>query len=156
MIKRITLTAFLIFVLAVVATPEYKVGFSFLGTAVDVGTSTTATNQTNFVSGNEWVSFPGYGNTAAITITFTRAAGSVSLVDFSFQVSNDGGTTYSTLAFVTISAATNTAAVSNAVRVTQLVNIHGISHMRLYQIVNNDGVNAITDCNATISFSIGQ
>lgn len=152
--KRIILTVFMIFVLMSLASPEWRVGFTFLRTAEDVNASATAVNQTDFVSGNEPISFPGYSSVVAITITFTRVAGSASNIDFEFQVSNDDGTSFSTAAYVTISAPTNSDADSNVVRHTELVNIHGLSHIRLYQIVNNDGANNVTACNATLSFNI--
>ena len=152
--KRIILTVFMIFALAVLASPEWRVGFTFLRTAVNCNASTTVTNQTNFVSGNEPISFPGYDSVVAITITFTRAAGSASNVDFRFQVSNDDGTSFSTAPYVTISVPTNSDADTNVVRHTELINIHGLSHIRLYQVVNNDGANNVTACNATLSFNV--
>lgn len=152
--KRIILTVFMIFVLVAMASPEYRVGFTFLRTAVNVTAGVTVTNQAGFVSGNEPISYPGYDSVVAITITFTRAAGTASNVDFEFQVSNDDGTTFSTAAYVTISAPTNSDAATNVVRHTELVNIHGLSHIRLYQVVNNDGANNVTACNATLSFNV--
>ena len=127
---------------------------TFLATAVNVAKDTTVTNGTNFSSGAVRVSHPGYGAICAITVTFTRAAGSTSTLDFEFQCSYDSGTTYSTSYYVRLRPATNETAVSNVVRYTSLVYIYGISHLKLYRIVNNDATNAVTACNATVSFSV--
>ena len=91
-------------------------------------------------------------------MTFTRSAGSTSTVDFYFQVSYDNGTTFSDYHDPVsdadyISIATNHAVISgNIVRVTRIISIAGISHIKLAKITNNDASNALTLCNATVSW----
>ena len=143
---------FLFFVLNIPISPQsYHEHENFLVSATSVNAGATAVNGTNFTSRNVRVSRLGYGSVAAITVTFTRSAGSSSTVDFEFQVSFDNGTTWSTAYYVRIQVATNETAASNVVRKTTEINFYGISHVRLYRIVNNDGANNLTACNATLS-----
>ncbi len=121
----------------------------FLSAAVACGTSTTLTNGTGFTSASIWVSQRRAEPVGTITVTFTRTTGSASEVDFEFQVSYDDGTTWTTAYFVKISVPTNETAVSSVVRKSMLVYTYGITHIRLYRIVNGDAAVALTACNAT-------
>lgn len=121
----------------------------FLATAVNCALSTTLVNGTDFTS--EEVT-TGRAALGAITITFTRAAGTSATVDFEFQASTDGGATWTTAYYVQIQVATNDTAVSNVVRSAKPVNLGGISSLRLYRIVNNDAANNVTACNAVLSY----
>jgi len=148
-----------IFILAssvMVSSQSYQENHRFLGTTVDVSSGGTATDGTHFNSQDIRISWAGYGNVVAITISFT-GDGSMdgSDVDFFFQVSYDGGTTWTTDAYVEVDVASDAAHSSNVVRHTELVNVHGISHIRLYQIVNNDSTSGITACNAWVSLTTG-
>ena len=118
---------------------------------VACGTSTTLVNGTNFASAPVRVSHLGYDSIVAITVTFTRTTGDANNVDFEFQASFDNGTTWDTAYYVRIQVATNETADSNVVRKTSLVNVMGLSHLRLYRIKNNSGSIALTACNATMS-----
>ena len=156
--KRIRLTALLSVLLLValapyVGTQSYHTSAAFLTTAEDVNSGATATNGAEFTSTEIEVSRLGYPDKATITITFT-GDGSMdgSDIDFFFQVSYDGGTTWSTTAFLEIDVASNTDHSSNVVRHSELVQFPGISHIRLWKIVNNDAANNVTACNATISW----
>ncbi len=124
---------------------------AFLSSGENVNASTTAVNGTDFTSVEIFVARFEEKFIGAITVTFTRAAGSASTVDFEFQASYDGGTTWSTAYYVRIQVPTNETAVSNVVRATREVQFYGVSHVRLYRIVNNDGANNLTACNATLS-----
>jgi len=89
----------------------------------------------------------------SITVTFT-GDGSMdgNDVDFYFQASYDNGTTYTTTAFWVVSIESDTDHVANVVRYTDfIVPVWGISHLRLWKVVNNDATSSITDVNATIS-----
>ena len=130
----------------------YRKSADFLASAVAVNATITKVNGTDFTSVEVNLSYPpDLPTIGALTVTFTRAAGSASTVDFEFQVSYDGGTSWTTAYYVRIQVATNETAVSNVVKVTKPVYLYGISHMRLYRIVNNDGANNLTACNAKIS-----
>ena len=155
--KLISGIAVLAFLLLLPLHGSWIVTKTFLATAENVDASATATNGTHFTSTNVDITFPtqpprATPTTVAVTVTFTRAAGSASLVYFEFQGSYDNGTSYSTVYLFRIEVATNSTAVSNVVRYTTLVNVYGISHLRLYQIVNNDSSNNITSCNAYVSW----
>lgn len=93
-----------------------------------------------------------HSSVVAITITFT-GDGSMdgADVDFYFQASYDNGTTYTTDEFVIIDCPSDEDHSSNIVRHMELVNVYGLSHLRLWKVVNNDAANSITDVNATIS-----
>jgi hypothetical protein len=86
-----------------------------------------------------------------LTVTFTRAAGSTSTVDYYFQVSYDGGTTWSDY-IESIGIATNHSVMSGTtVIVSKPVNLFGVSHIRWSKVVNGDVVNAVTAVNAVLS-----
>jgi len=133
--------------------PSWKANQDFLATAVACAKSTTVTNVTDFTSRSIRVSRGIHysGEFCLLTITFTRTTGTSSEVDFEFQASFDDGTTWCTDAFIKISIATNRTAVSNVVRHCSVELIPGVSHLRLYRIVNNDASTDLTACNATLS-----
>lgn len=121
----------------------------FLETAEDVNAGATATNGSEFTS--EHIPLEG-AQRGAITITFTRAAGSTSTVDFEFEVSYDGGVNWSTYEGAKLSEPTNkTPKSGTTVEVSYQFNFYGISHIRLWKITNNDGANNLTSCNARLS-----
>ena len=102
--KRILiLLALFIFVSTLSGTYRWK--GNFLATAEDVGLGATATDGTEFNSSEIWVAKQGWPDICSITVTFTRAAGSASTVDFAFEASFDGGFTWATFEGVTISVA---------------------------------------------------
>jgi len=125
---------------------------AFLAADISVNAGTTKVNGTDFTSAEVYIANHGLKEVSAIKITFTRAAGSSSTVDFEFQVSLDGGTSWSTAYYVKVQSTTDETAVSNVVRKIQLVNIYGITHIRLYRVVNNDSGNNLTAVNASVSF----
>lgn len=156
--KRIRLTALFSALLLVMCAPfvgtqSYHTSEAFLDAAENVNATITATNVTDFDSNEIEVSLLGYPSQATITITFT-GDGTMDGedVDFLFQVSYDGGTTWTTTAFLEIDVASNTDHVTNVVRHAELVQFPGISHIRLWKIVNNDATSNITAANATISW----
>lgn len=150
--KKIIIAIILTIFLAKVHGLAWSKKIDFLSTAVSCGISTTLVNATGFNSAEINATFPPPFAIAALTVIFTRTTGTAAEVDFEFQVSYDGGTTWSTAYYVKISVPTNETAVSNVVRVTKEVQFYGISHVRLYRIVNNDGATALTACNATLSY----
>ena len=88
----------------------------------------------------------------AITIEFTIATANGDDIDFYFQASFDGGATWSTDEFVIVDCASDIATVASPAKHTELVNVYGISHLRLWKVVNGDAVTAITAVNATMSW----
>ena len=122
----------------------------FLGTAIDLNAGLTATNGAEFNSRALSVK---ERETVAVTVTFTRAAGAADTVDFSFEASYDDGISWTTYRGVKIDIPTNQVAVKGTiVRVMVLVSTPGCSHLRLKTVVNNDGVNNLTDVNVTMSY----
>lgn len=123
----------------------------FLTTAVDVNAGATVATASSSI----WVSRPGYSGVVALICTFTRAAGSASTLDFYFMASHDGGTTWENYDDITIEIPTNRAVYSgNIVREVYLVYVYGLTHLKLRQIVNNDGANNVTACNVTLSHGV--
>ena len=121
----------------------------FLATAVDVNASATKVNGTDFTS-LELDVRPLCGN-GLISVTFTRAAGGADELEFYFQVSNDGGVTWSTIEYLKIGYPTNSEAVSNVVRGAKPIVLDAITHIRLWKIINGDAANNCTACNAKLS-----
>jgi len=123
---------------------------AFLDTAINIAAGGTGTFTSNVLD-VMWRTTDGR-QVGGITVTFTRAAGAADTVDFTFDISYDGGTTWASFEGVTIQIATNHAVISGTtVRAYIEVNLYGISHIKLHSIKNNDGVNNITACNATLS-----
>ena len=123
---------------------------TFLSTGVDVDASseqvTTSTSaKVNIAKANR-------DNGASIQVTFTRTAGTTATLDFEFQYSIDGGATWDTAYSFVIEVPTNTAADTNVVRKTFVINTYGVTDVRLSSVKNNDSANNVTNCNATISF----
>jgi hypothetical protein len=92
-------------------------------------------------------------------MTFTRAAGSATLtVDYYFQVSYDGGTTWADFHDPIadadyLSVIAGHAVISGTtVRVSRIIPLNGVSHIRFSKVINNDTANALTAVNATISW----
>jgi hypothetical protein len=148
--KRIAGIAILVLALAIFCQGNYRFSQNFLTTAVACGKGATLVNGTGFTSAS--VDIMNQSAQGVVTVTFTRAAGTASTMDFEFQVSYDGGTTWSTAYYAVIQVPTNETAATNAVRVTIPVDFWGVSHVRLYRIKNNDAANDTTACNARISF----
>lgn len=120
----------------------------FLAAAVNVAAGATVTTASTSI----WVSEAGYSDVVALICTFTRAGGSASTLDFYFMASHDGGTTWENYDDVTVEIPTNQAVYSgNIVREVKLIYVYGLTHLKLWQIVNNDGANNVTACNVTLS-----
>ena len=126
----------------------------FLDSAINIAASGTATNGSEFTSNELDVETPMQKRLrpGAIIITFTRAAGTASTVDFEFEVSYDRGATWASFEGVKIEVATNHVVVSGTtVRVHKEIYFYGVSFIRLHSIKNNDSTNGITACNAILS-----
>jgi hypothetical protein len=122
---------------------------NFIATAISVNASATATNGSEFTSREQSAK----AQAGQIIITFTRAAGSSSLtVDFYFQISFDGGTTWADYV-EGVGVETGHAVISGTtVRVSRPISLAGCSHIRLAKIVNNDTANNLTAVNAAFSY----
>ena len=160
--KKILLTLFLCLFVVSTASPqswvynENCIQSPTTGLASLAGAATTATNGTEFTAVPIKVSRRdggGHSSVVTITISFTTDGGGIDSndVDFYFQASYDNGTTYTSDEFVIIDCPADTTASSNAVKHMEQVNVYGISHLRLWKIVNNEADDTITLINATIS-----
>ena len=122
-------------------------------TAIDITASATATNDTEFTSDEIAVE---HSAKVIISVTFTRAAGSSSTVDFEIEVSTDHKNSWSLYrggsANPMIQVATNTPVISGTtVNMAYQINAVGISHFRIKDIENTDSSNAITAVQVQIS-----
>ena len=155
---KILLTIFMCLALAGVMSPQSWVySEDCIATAVaEITTGDNANMTDDFTTIPIKVSRRTGGNhvpIVAITVTFT-GDGSMdgADIDFYFQASYDNGTTYTTTDYVVVSRESDTDADADEVVIyTEEVNVFGISHLRLWKVVNNDAANSITDVNATIS-----
>jgi len=121
--------------------------------AIDIAASATATNDTEFYSAEIAVE---HSAKVIISVTFTRAAGSASTVDFEIEISTDHKNSWSLYrggsANPMIQTATNTPVISGTtVNMAYQINAVGISHFRIKDIENTDGANAITAVQVQIS-----
>ena len=128
-------------------------------TAFNLAAAGTAMNGTEFTSTSIKVSEEKGAKLALLTLTFTRAAGSATLtIDYYFQVSYDGGTTWADfhdpiadadyLSIVTAHAVLS----GTTVRVSRIIPLNGVSHIRFSKVINNDTGNNLTAVNATLSW----
>jgi hypothetical protein len=154
--KRLFIVALvMLMVLPLLADRTYTEAFT---TAFALNAGATKVNVTDFTSASVKVSEEKGARMALLTMTFTRAAGSASTVDFYFQVSYDGGTTWADFNDPIADAeyhslATNHAVLSGTtVRVSRIIHLAGVSHIRLAKVVNGDGGNNLTAVNATLSW----
>lgn len=129
----------------------YRFSQNLLATATTLGAGASKVNGVGFTSTEiNLIQQPSLG---ALTVTFARAAGAADVVTFYFEVSADGGTTWSTFEGTNIAVATNHDVISGTtVRSTWIVELGGISHIRLAKIVNGDAANALTAVNVKVSF----
>ena len=130
---------------------------TFLTVAEDAVAEAVLVNGTDFTSTHVWVSqFEGRKEPIAlIEATFDRGvqAGTSATLDLAFEVSIDGGTTWGTTSLFTIQIPTNTTDDGDGLVVYHtMVNLYGVTYIRLASITNNDTVTDLTDINASISF----
>ena len=137
---------------------SYHRSWKMLPTPVNCAANTIIINRVNFWAGHIPIGSERQARECSATITFTRAAGSASTVDFEFEVSTDNRVTWSLLrepdALDTplVQIPTNTPVVSGTtVQATFYFNLPGVSHIRLRSINNNDTVNNLTAINVTLS-----
>jgi len=156
MFKRITLTLLLcLFLVSGIGSQSWKSNLgNFLDTAVSCGAGATVTYGTDWTTNASGLKLHSLNYSplwVTITCTFTRTGGTTDEVDFEFHASYDNGTTWSTEDFTKISIPTNADASSSVVRWSSVELVPGVSHLRLYRIVNNDSATALTVCNASCS-----
>ena len=149
--KKNILRLMAIIVFAVMLFASYGKDYDFLSTTVSCAQSSTATITTD-TTGIDVGAREGMPNRGLVTIIFTRdGAGTADDVDVEFQVSYDGGQNWTSKAYITISAATNSRAVSSVVTHSAPINLYGISHIRLSYIVNASATTNLTLCQAVLS-----
>jgi len=146
--------AIILFLVAGLPAQYVRGNWPFLTAAVSLDASATKTNGTDFTSAELNVTEV---QLVLVTMTFTRAAGSASKVNFYFQVSYDDATTWSDYmepisGAEYIGIATNHDVISGTtVRVSQPFMLSNVTHLRLTKIVNGDGANALTAVNVSMS-----
>lgn len=156
--KRIFLAIFLCLALAGVMSPQSWVyDEDCIATAVATITTGDNANMTDdFTTVPVKVSRRTGGKhvgIVSITVTFT-GDGSMdgADIDFHFQASYDNGNTYTTADYWIVEVESDTDADDDEIVIyTEPVLVFGVSHLRLWKVVNNDAANSITDVNATIS-----
>jgi hypothetical protein len=154
----------MLFLVALLALPlagdrTYSESFT-TETSFNLAASGTALRATNFTSPGIKVSKEVGARMALFTMEFARSAGSSSTVDFYLQVSYDDGVTWSDFVDPVSSAeyfsvATEhavMAATTTTVRVSYIIHLAGVDHIRLSKVVNGDSSNALTAVKATLSW----
>ena len=147
----------LMLILVVPLLASYRWHGALLDGTLGVVATDTATNGTDFDSKEMLV----YDVSAiGVTFIFSRAAGSASTADCTFEVCYNGGSNgppvtgahWATFKNTDIKVATNTVAVTGTtVRVFYEISVYGASHFRVKSIKNNDAVNNITAVNVVVS-----
>ena len=157
--KKILLTLFLcLFVVSTVSPQSWVYNEDCIATAVATITTGDNANMTD-----DFTTVPikvsrrdggGLIGIVAITITFT-GDGTMdgNDIDFYFQASYDNGTTYTTTEYWVVGIESDADHVDNVVIYTEPVLVWGISHLRLWKVVNNDATSSVTDVNASVSGS---
>jgi len=151
--RKFALISFLLVFLGTVSLSDVRNKDDFISAAITITASTTVVHGTDYTSkpiplAN--VDHPVVG----IVVTFTRAVGAASTLDCNFQVSYDGGTTWSSYDDGQIQVATNHAAISgNIVRYYTLMALYGVTHVRLSSMTNNWSGGSLTAVNVTLMTS---
>jgi len=142
-------TILLVFLFAVFSFGDYRDHKDFLATAeASIASTATATNGSEFDSETIVVQT----EVIAITITFTIVAANGDDIDFYFQASHDNGVTWSSDEYFIVDCASDVSTAGTPVYHTEEKLVGGISHLRLWKVVNGDTVTAITAVNATASW----
>uniref|UniRef100_A0A6M3J1M4 Uncharacterized protein n=1 Tax=viral metagenome TaxID=1070528 RepID=A0A6M3J1M4_9ZZZZ len=151
--RKIKMLALVIALLAMTSMADVLTKEAFLATAIStITTGATATNGSEFTSREISLGERAHP-VVAIIVTFARATGSSSTVDFNFQVSYDMGTTWADYDDGEIQVASNHAAITGTtVRYYTLVSLYGVDFIRLYTVKNNDSA-SITAVNVTLTTS---
>ena len=142
----------LVILLAAPLMADYTGNTAFLATAIAVAADTVEVVGTGIATH----SLPlGSQEIIGITCVFTPAGAAADTVDFYFEVSYDGGTTWASLSKDAIAKIpTNQAVVTGGavVRVFYEVMVYGASHIRWSSVDNNDAVNALSGVNVYLSY----
>jgi len=128
---------------------SYITKFDFIATAIaEITTGDNANMTDDFTA----IEVPVDSDMATLAFTFTHAgAGDGANVDFYFQASYDGGTTFTTKEFILVQIPSDIDYDASGIRrYAQVDWYQGISHLRLWKVVNNDAA-SITDVNASLS-----
>jgi len=150
--KKLFLTILTAVFLLMPLSADYTGNTAFLATAIAVAADTVEVVGTGIATH----SLPlGSQEIIGITCEFIPAGASASTVDFYFEVSYDGGTTWASLSKNAIAEIPTEQAVvtgESAVRVFYEVNVYGASHIRWSSVDNNDAVNALSGVNVYLSY----
>ena len=145
---KFVILVILLFMLPLSGAWRYHI--DFIETAFNLNAGLTATNGAEFDSRELNVMRI---SVVAFTATFTRAAEAADTVDFAFEASYDKGVNWATFRRVVIEIPTNQAVVSGTtVAVMVLIDLQGVSHLRLKTVTNNDGATDLTAINVTLSY----
>ena len=143
-------TILLVFLFATVSFGDHSGNQNFLATdyaslaADGTYTKTTWTTEELLVLHKAW---------GPITLIFTTAGGDGNEIEFYFQASYDGGTTWSTGDDLIVYVDSDEQGDGDdEVRYPWIEIWPGWSHLRLWKIYNGDQVTAITAVNATLSW----
>jgi len=150
--RRLFLIILMVAFLLVPLSADWTGKTAFLATAITVAADTVEVVGTGIATH----SLPlGSQEIIGITCVFIPAGAAADTVDFYFEVSYDGGTTWASLSKDAIAKIpTNQAVVTgeSAVRVFYQVNVYGASHIRWSSVDNNDAVNALSGVNVYLSY----
>lgn len=123
---------------------------NFLATAISVNDNDVAVNGTDFDSLELVPDIGNFKELGAVSVWFTPATPAAVTIDFEYQASLDGGSTFSSMYFFRIQVDTNETQDTGVVRKVILLNLFGVTHLRLYRVKVNSGAGNCTLINTSI------
>ncbi len=148
--KRLIL-CLVIIILIIPAFGNLRYSYDFLVADETVDDNSTSVHGTGHVSRS--IDISTQASIGLITVKYDPATPAAVSIDFEFIVSYDSGTTYTSSFYIRVRSNTNATADANGdIIVSSAVNLYGVSHIRLLNIVVNDGAGNCAEINATMSF----
>lgn len=143
------LAIFLAVLLMILPLYSGKKHYHFIAADISVNDNGTATNGSQFTSEK----IPVKAEEAGITIKFKPATPAALAITFSFHVSPDNGTTWTSKPVYEIAVNTNETQDADSVVITLTqINIKGGTHIILHSVVVASGAGNCTEINAIVSF----
>ena len=128
-----------------------RYSYAFLAADETVADGVTSVHGTGHTSRS--IDIKTQASIGLISIDYDPVTPAAVSIDFEFIVSYDNATTYTSSFYIRIRSNTNATADANGnIIVSNAVNLYGVSHIRLLNIVVNDGAGNCAEINATISF----
>ena len=140
-----------VIILIIPAFGNLRYSYNFLAADETVDDNVTSVHGTGHTSRS--IDISTQASIGLITVKYNPVTPAAVSIDFEFIVSYDNGTTYTSSFYIRVRSNTDaTADTDGEIIVANAVNLYGVSHIRLLNIVVNNGAGNCEAINATMSF----